>query len=99
MSDFNTRLPITSSSQSYSHLVTQFMNPKMTHVNKLSLAHFALVWSLLEMGSLVSPQTLNPGKTLPTHVTSVRFFSRVDVLMSSEVAWNICFVTSLYLVF
>ena len=66
----------------------QLVNPEMTVMNELSLAHLALIGSLFEMGPLVSPQTLHPSKPLTTHITAVRLLSGVDVLMSPQVSWN-----------
>jgi len=62
--------------------MNKLVNPKMTMMNKLSLAHFTLIWPLFEMGTLVSAQTLHPREPFTTNVTTVRLLSCVDVLMS-----------------
>ena len=68
--------------------MNQLVNPEMTVMNELSLAHLALVRALFEMGPLVSPQTLHPSKPLTTDITAVRLLSGVDVLVSPQVTWN-----------
>lgn len=53
---------------------------------KLSFTNTAHVRPLLEVSSLMPPQTFNPGKALITNVTTVRLLSSVNVLMPPQVA-------------
>lgn len=67
-------------------LVDKLMNPQMSQMHELSFAHVTLIGSLLEMGPLVSPETFHPGEPLPAPVTTVRLFTGVDVLVTTQVA-------------
>ena len=69
-----------------SHLMNQFMYPQMSMMYKLSFTNTAHVRPLLEVSSLMPPQTFNPGKALITNVTTVRLLSSVNVLMPPQVA-------------
>jgi len=65
--------------------VNELVYSEVTVMNKLSLAHFALIRPLFEMGALVSAQTLHPREALTTNITAMRFLSCVDVLMPPEI--------------
>ena len=58
--------------------MNKLVYPKMTVVNELSFADFTGVRSLLEMGALVSAQTLDPREALSAHIAAVRLLSRVN---------------------
>lgn len=66
-------------------LVHQLMNPQMAVMYKLSFTDAALIGSLFEMSPLMSPQTLHPGETFVADIAPVRFFPRVDILVTPEV--------------
>lgn len=67
-------------------LVNKLMDPEMSQMHELPLAHITLIGSLFEMGPLVSPETLHPREPLPAPVATVRLLTRVDVLMTPQIA-------------